>query len=746
MRVQHKGSRISLLFLAGACTAYALPANAQQSPPSNAANSAPEASTLAEVVVTASKRSERLIDTPVAISVVSSNTIKQQNLVSFQDYASLVPSLNQAGGLGAGSGTIILRGLNTGPQSLTNTTAVYLGDTPFTPQGAFAIGAFQTPDPDLVDVDHIEVLKGPQGTLYGASSLGGLIRIIPKEADLAADDVSGNLTAGSSIVEGGDLGYAIKGSIYAPLAPGKLAISLSGFDRRDPGFIKNIATGTDNIGRVNAYGGSATVAFRPVDNLTIRGRVLVENERQLGQTYQQNIPGANTALYGARTYSQAIDQSSDPTYRLYDMSAEYKTPIGTLTGSVSHTNTKLSQSSDYTTSYNILTPDPDHDVVIGTYAYTTVATNEEIRFASSRLGPFEFLAGVYNTRQHSEYPLVYGGYNPDLTPLAAPYDNLFTQGVTDIYKEWAVYGNATFYFTDNLDLTGGLRYASNTQSGIITLTGAYGIDPVDLSSGDNKLLYQINLRWRPTHNLSLFFRTATGYRPGGPQNNPAAPSKSFQPDTITDYEVGAKASLLDHRLSLEGALYYMNWRDVQLNGLLDGITFVANGGTAEVKGVEFQGGYQVTEGFNVGMAFGYNHAELATVGTAEAASIGAQSGDRLPASPRVTFSAYGDYSFPITDAVEGAVGATVRYQGDQVSAFSQDQLNVFHRAPAYATLDLRASLKWDRYTVRAILQNATDTNGYSGYYTSQIIPAQGTPSTAYLIRPRMFSVSVSATF
>lgn len=745
VRFKSLHSKVATILLSGTCLTLGAPALAQ-STGSATDSTAPAKTETPDIVVTASKRAERLMDTPIAISVVSSKLIVQQNLKSFQDYASLVPSLNQAGGLGAGSGTIILRGLNTGPQSLTNTTAVYLGDTPFTPQGSFAIGAFQTPDPDLVDVDHIEVLKGPQGTLYGASSLGGLIRIIPKEADVDATAVTGNLRAGASVAEGGDYGYDVRGSVYGALVPGKLAIGVSGFARREPGFITNKVTGTDNLGRVNAYGGSITLAYRPFDDLTIRGRFLLENERQIGQIYQQDIQGTNTPQYGTRTQSQVIDQYSNPDYRLFELSADYKTPIGTLTATLSHTYTQLSQSSDYTSSYNILTPDPANDLVIGTYAYQTRATNEELRFASNKIGPFEFLLGAYHTYQDSRYPLVYNGYNPDLTPLAAPYNNLFTQGVTNYYKEWAVYGNATYYITNRLDLTGGIRYASDKQSGIITLTGAYGIPPVNLQSSDSKILYQANLRWRPSDDLSLFFRTATGYRPGGPQNNPGAPSKSFQPDTVTDYELGAKASLFDRHLSLEATLYYMDWRDVQLNGLISGITFVANGGTARVKGIELQANYQAAQGLTLGTAFGYNHAELETVGTAAAASIGAQAGDRLPASPRVTFSAYGDYSFPLSDKVKGSVGATVRYQGDQVSAFSLDPVNVFHVVPDYTTVDLRTSLSFGRYTLRAIVQNVTDKNGYSGYFTGQIIPGQGTPSQAYLIRPRTFSLSASVDF
>ena len=246
--------------LAGATALGVGPAEAQTPPPQKA--QAAPVQTVTEVIVTATKRGVRLQDTPEAISVVTSNLIQNLNINSFQDYASLIPNLNQAGGAGLGTGTIVMRGLNTGPQSLTSTTSVYLGETPFSSNGSFAVGSLQTPDPDLVDVDHIEVLKGPQGTLYGASSLGGLIRIIPKEPDVNADGIHGNLRVGGDVAEGGDTGGGVRGSVYLPVVPGKLAIGVAGFQREDPGFITNVTTGHDYMGRARSEGGTVSAVLQ----------------------------------------------------------------------------------------------------------------------------------------------------------------------------------------------------------------------------------------------------------------------------------------------------------------------------------------------------------------------------------------------------------------------------------------------------------------------------------------------------
>jgi iron complex outermembrane recepter protein len=752
MTLAKKHKQITWMVLAGSSLACTEPTQAQQ-----AVAAAPEEGRIAleEVVVTATKREERLIDTPEAVSVLSAKTIENLNVQSFQDYASLVPNLNQAGGLGLGSGTIILRGLNTGPESLTNTTSVYLGETPFTPNGSFAIGAFQTPDPDLVDVDRVEVLKGPQGTLFGASSLGGLIRIIPKEPDVDAQEFSGSYRMGTSVVQG-DYGYDVRGSVYGPIVPGTLAFGLSGFKRQDPGFITNVATGTNDIGQDHVDGGSASLVYRPVDALTIKGRVLLENGNQMGQIFQENVQGTDNAQFGERTQSLADNQSIELEYRLYELTTDWKSSAGTLTTAFSHTYTNVTQTSDFTPSYGVLldiyypvynlgTP-PAGAKIIGNYSYLTSADNAEVRFASARIGRFEFLAGGFFTYQISHYPLVYTGENADGTPLPAPVDNIATQGVRNTFQEEAIFGNSTYYITDKFDITGGVRYTKDKQGGLITVDGLLSAPPVQLSSDDDKTLYQGTLRWRPSTDLTVYARTATGYRPGGPENNPAAPIHSFAPDTVTDYELGTKGVLFDGRLTFDADVYYMDWKDVQLNSLLDGITVVANGGEAHVKGVELQSAYAVTRALSVGGSFGYNNAILTSVGTEEAATIGARAGDRLPASPRVTASVYGDYSARLTNELTGGAGATVRYQGNQVAGFSQDPLNIPYQVPGYTTLDLRTSVSWSRYTVRATVSNVTDRNGYTGYTTTKIIESQTTPSEAFLIRPRTFSLTIGAEF
>jgi outer membrane receptor protein involved in Fe transport len=213
----------------------AAPANAQTgaAPPEDAANAGqaddaePQSSRTAdgelfsnEIVVTASRRAERLQNVPSAITALEGSTLEAIGAQTFRDYSTLIPGLSQRDLGNPGQGTIIIRGLNTGPQSITNTAATYIDEAPFSASGFLSAGAILTPDPDIADLDRIEVLKGPQGTLYGANSLGGLIRIITTRPD--ASRFSGRVWGEATTVDGGDTGYAVRGSVNVPLVTDRL--------------------------------------------------------------------------------------------------------------------------------------------------------------------------------------------------------------------------------------------------------------------------------------------------------------------------------------------------------------------------------------------------------------------------------------------------------------------------------------------------------------------------------------------
>jgi iron complex outermembrane receptor protein len=705
------------------------------------------------ITVTASKRVERLQDTPTAITALSGEKLEQLGVEKFADYVSLIPNLAQANGGGAGAGTVVMRGLYTGSQQTTATTAFYLGESPFTASASLAISSISTPDPDLVNVQRVEVLKGPQGTLFGASSVGGLIRIIPALPDTSA--FSGSIRLGLSKVSGGGEGGGARVSLNVPVTK-DFGLLVSAFSRKDGGFTTNVKTGAKNQGETDASGGQVTALFKVDRGWDVTARVLSQEMTTRGAPRQDNVQARGTPVTGERQFSAFDEPSTKVRYELAELSTDYQASIGTLTATVSRAKSRVALHEDYTGPYGIVVASslPAGFGLLGDIAPSFTKTTAEVRFAAKRMGNFEALAGLFYTQEDNTYDTRVSTVLANGTPAPAPFGNFLSGLTLADYREQAVFANATYYITNDFDIGAGLRHSKNEQIATISraglLAGAASGRVNVYESEESTTTYQLTARWRLDRDLSTYVRYATGYRPGGPQTNanpPPGTPLTFESDTVANVELGVKGVALDRKLSFDASVYQIDWKDVQLNGLSGGTLLVGNAGKAVVKGIEVQLTYNPTTAISVGAGLGYNDAKLTEVGTAQAANLGAVVGDRLPGSPRLSGAVYGDWRFPVA-GMTGSVGATVRHQGDKPSSFSAPAaLNRNYMMPAYTTVDLRASLEWNRYSLRLRLDNATDKNGYAGYGTNRISPAQTTlPSNVSLIRPRTVSLTFGADF
>jgi iron complex outermembrane recepter protein len=731
--------------VAGAAAAPAASASA----PAKAAE--PE-SPMQQVIVTASKRRERLQDAPVAITAFTSDTIEKLGIDKFSDYVSLVPNLAQAVGSSPGIGTIIIRGMYTGSQQTTNTSAVYFGESPFSASGSLSVGALVTPDPDLADVERIEVLKGPQGTLFGASSLGGLIRVIPQDPDLSG--FSGNFRLGYSAVDGGSDGFAARVSLNIPMSS-SFGVRVAAFKRRDGGFVTNVETGDTNLGQSDIEGGSLTALAKLNRDWKVTLRLLSQDTNSDGGAVQDNVQLTGTPVTGKAQFSSFTDDPSSVAYRLAELSSEYTTELGTLTATLSHAQSRVQLQSDYTQPYGPFVAPylPAGFAVVGDVDINMKAkTSAELRFATKRLGSFEGVAGLFYTDEHNDYDTVISTFLANHTLAPAPLSNFLTSDTVSSYREEAVFANGTYYLTDAVDVGAGVRYAENQQhavlgsTGLLAGAGASG----DFNFRDSATTYQATGRWRPSQDFSTFLRFATGYRPGGPQTNATPPpgaQATLRPDTVSNIELGFKGTALDRHVSYDASVYHTDWKDVQLNGLYGGSLLLANAGRAKIDGFESQVQYNANNGLSAGASVGFNNARLTQVDASTAAVLGAAPGDRLPGSPKVSAALFGDWRFPVGPITTGSIGTTVRYQGDKVSSYPGSALNPSYTMPAYTTLDLRSSLEWDRYTLRLLVENVMDKFGYTGYATNRVLPSQTTiPSNVTITRPRTISVSFGADF
>lgn len=740
---------LSLASGALSCSVLAATAAWGQAAPGQAPPAQPTA--VGEVVVTASKRAETLKNVPTAITALTSTTLKTLGIDQAADYIRYVPSLeiNDAGV--AGHGTLIIRGVDSGWEQTTPTVGFYIDNTPFTPSSASSVGSLVMPDPDLADVDRIEVLKGPQATLYGASTLGGLVKIVTKRPDLR--QFSGDIQVDGVAVDGGGEGGGVHASANIPVIPGELALRISGFDRFDPGYVDNVLTGDKDVNGTRVYGGRIALRFDPTDRLDIQLNAFLQNLRASGTAQEDLDINTLKPIEGYDEYSAYFDPKLASDYRIYSLDASYRFDLGTLTNTTSYAQYDDDEVYDYTNSYGPLlglygVTDPN-GAMLGHLIPQMRKVSEELRFNSNRVGPIEWQAGLFYTHEDVSYDAILHGVDgPTGAPLPAPYYDFINALTKATYDEYAAYGDVTWHFTDTLDATAGVRYSGNVQhadaigSGLLN-GGVTTNNPS--SSSDTDVSYLFNVRWRPTTAISLYARAASAYRPGGPQFSPSpgVPS-SFGPDTVWSYEGGIKGDWLDHRLSIDADVYYVDWRNIQLNALVDGLTVTGNGGDAHTEGVEFESKFAPIKGLLLGANLAYDQSRIDSISASSTA--GAVVGDPLPYTPKWSGSLTADYSFPLIGSATGGLGASYQYQGKRPSSFTDDELNSKVEIPAYSVVDLRARVDWSRYSVVFRVDNVAGDRGLSGVAISRVFPGQVMPATGVPIQPRTFRLSLEARF
>jgi iron complex outermembrane recepter protein len=753
--------KLTVLRSAAAMLALAFAASAA---PADEAAGPAQPGALEEIIVTASKRAESMKEVPAAITAITQADIQQLGIVSLQDYLPYVPGLSDDFAFAAGHGNVILRGISSGSQQTTPTVGFYLDDTPFTPSSSNSVGTLIHPDPDLGDVDHIEVLKGPQSTLYGASSLGGLIKIVSKQPNLT--DFSAETLLEGTAVDGGGQGGHARATVNVPLINDQLAARVTGFYRFDPGFVDNVLTGQNHVNSATSYGGKLSLRWKPTDSLNVRVDYYHENINDAAIAQEDLSPTTLRPLYGNDKYSSFYNWVLTTKMDVAAATVTYDTGVGTLTSASSFAHYQDGESYDLTATFlplvnavlrSIRTRTlPPNTAAIGTESPGMRKATEELRFNSARFGGhWEFDAGFFYTHENVSYDVPISAFAyPTGAPVQfpAPFsfvgNTLSTAATTARYREFAGFLDADYYITDNLDLMTGYRYSSNTQtfagnsSGFLTvLSHGRPTFASAASSSDSSPSYLFTLRYRITPDLSTYARAASAYRPGGPQFSPSPRvPDSFGPDRVWDYEVGAKSDWLDHRVDTDLAVYYMDWSNIQLNSLVGGQTVTGNGGDAVSEGVEFQAHVKPVERLVLGANFAYNETRMVVINPANLA--GAERGNPLPNAPKWTTTETADYSFPLAKGFNGLVGVSYEYQGSRNSSFAGDKVNTSVVVPAYSVEDLRLGITSHTCDVTLHVNNLSNTNGITSIAYNRAAPGFPINPAAYVIPPRTFVLSL----
>jgi outer membrane receptor protein involved in Fe transport len=667
--------------------------------------------------------------------VLSSATFERQQANNLQDYLALVPGLSLEAST-RGVSRITLRGINTG--GVASTVATYVDETPFGSATGLANGAILTPDIDPFDLARVEVLRGPQGTLYGANSLGGLVKFVTVGPDPRA--FGGAAEIGAEDVAHGDTGWWGRAAVNVPLSS-NAAFRASGFYRRDPGYVDDSTLGNDvNDGKT--YGGRFSLLVRPTESLSIRASAQLENIRSNGTNDVDLNPVMLKPVGGSLEHRRILPQPNDIDYRIYNTTIDYDFGPVALVSSTSYGTLDQSQIEDASSVYGPLLSF-FFGVPLGAavdQGMTQRRFTQEVRLASSGKQTLEWTVGGFYTHEKNKLSQNLFGVDALTGNLFPGLDGLVIVGLPSRYSEYAGFANATWHISPKFDLTGGARYSHNHQSDVQQTSGALagGTSEFVGKSSDSVFTYSIAPTFKPSENTRIYARIAKGYRPGGPNAvSPLAPNdvpRQFGPDTTTNYEVGIKTRTDDNLFSLDLTAFRIDWKNIQLLVQVEGFGVNTNGPSARSSGVELTAGFNPSRDLSFYLNGSYVDAHL----TKDAPQmVGGLSGDQLPYNPKWQWTLGAEYEHPLSASVKGRAGLSWHYTGKRFSDFDPD--NGQRRLRAFGQVDAHAGVDIGRFRVDAFAHNLTDSRGITnlGFFGD----VNGDVAAA-VIRPRSFGLAL----
>ena len=780
MRLKNQKSNVrTALVMLLTSTAFAVPAMAQEAADADSN----------VIVVTAQKREQNLQDVPIAINAIGNEKLDQLQVSELQDVVKFLPSVTIQQG-GPGFAQVYFRGVASGENANHSaslpTVGTYLDEMPITTiQGALDLHAY--------DLARVEALAGPQGTLYGASSMAGTLKLVTNAPDPSG--FYGSAGVELNTVAHGDIGSIYEGFVNVPIAEGAAA-RLVGWYRDDGGYIDNIAGSRTyassgikqsntalvekNYNDAETYGARLALGIDLDDNWTIKPTVMGQVQNTQG-SFSQERSGQSKAELQTVQYNP---EGSRDKWIQAAMTIEGTIGSWDVTATGGHLRRKTetqSDYSDYAYFYDALSG-------YGNYFYdnagTLVNPNQyiqgvdrykksfgELRVASPADAPLRFIGGVFAQRQshNIEQNYIIDKIADSIT-VKGTDSNIWLTKQQRVDRDYAAFGELTYDLTEKLSLTGGLRYYKfdNSLQGFFGYSGGYSsktgeaaclntdgttrranpagtpvpilVDGspctnVDKSTSDNGFIHKMNATYKVTDDVLLYTTWSRGFRPGGINRRGTLPP--YGSDKLDNYELGWKTTFGAFRWN--GAVFQEDWNNIQLSFLgANGLTEIRNAGVARIRGVEMDAGFR-TGGFSLNAGFSYNDAKSqrdfckVANATFDCTTAGnellAPSGSRLPVTAKLKGNAIARYEFPIADW-DGHVQFAVNHTGSRRSDLRPVQNSIKGNLDAYTTADVSVGVKQEAWAIEAFATNLFDTRGVVNTGVQCIETTCGTGVTA----------------
>jgi outer membrane receptor protein involved in Fe transport len=730
--------------------------------------------TLEEVVVTATKRAETLQNVPVAVTALTADQIQAQGLTNYADYVNKVPNM-YVQDVGPGQTQIYIRGLVTSGGS-GFPVATYFGEavtSVVTNNGGFA-------NLRLVDIDRVEVLRGPQGTLFGANSLAGVLRIIPAAPNLGAIQANADIRGWGTAHSGQGSDHA-EGVFNIPLITDRLALRLVAYQDYIAGYIDNVVkaaapldysagfgapAGTlvlpghpaftrKDINSEKIWGARAALSWKPSDPLSIQLSYAAQGARQNSEPGVQPAVGPYEVERPLDLYSRGFTTETE---RIGQLVVTYDWSAATLTSASSYTHVERSADSDFGW-LGVNNGLGQQLWPLLEYSQADTLT-QEVRLQSRGNSPLQWLAGYFYTDTLDHFsqnipdyscptclPEVLAGQNFAIESIGSP--------VGEKQKQQSVFAQASYDVTRQWTLGAGGRYLRDyVESFSVAADGFLAGGPVSASTagGHNSIFNPSGyVRFKANDAMTYYVQAARGFRSGAANqvlsydpNGPCAATAAAlgvkpitDPDTLWTYELGLKSVWADNRVSANLALFHQKWEGVQLQPIQPcGFNPLVNGGDASGNGAELEMSARIGAGWSANLTGAYVYNEFKHV----TPNVGISAGQRVPGAPEENASAGLQYSFDLGRQWSGFARGDYVFVGDVHYLFGSGTTAYQYLQGGYGQANLRFGVQRDRLSLELFGRNITDKRAAE----TVTDPAQG--GYIYLLRPREVGLELRYSF
>lgn len=685
--------------------------------------------TVAELVVTAQKRAERLLDVPLPVQSLSAESIQQSGATKVSDLTKSIPGASVVSSTTPGFETVQIRGIASGTTG-DGLVGYYIDDTPF------GIPNLQlTPPAKLLDLERVEVIRGPSGTLYGQGSMGGTIKLVTAKPD--STRYSGMAQGELSGTDGGGTNYSADAVVNIPLIQGKLAARLAGGYEKLSGYAEAPELGEKNVNGFTGKNARLTLAFTPTDDVTLTGFAwIVRNKQDFSNSLTPDnattrllaptpfkLPGI-VGTGGRRGYT---DIDAD----IYSATLNWSTPIGELTANTSFVDHEL----DFLT--------PLLTILVNDSNFHTKSYTNEVRLSSKAGSPVTWIIGGFTRNAKIDTDIFYYSQVPPAGPKAPI---IYSKGAIDT-DSYSLFGEiSTKLFGGRLEPLVGLAYFNDDRSsnGVNLATGL----PQSSRLKTDSFNPRFNLKFKPAENGTIYFNAAKGFRSGALQTPAQAAAANVtlglpagtitadvKPDSLWTYELGTRWELADRRLLVEASVYRTDWDNVLVQFATAAVISLANGGDAKVEGMDFSVAYRPlsVEGLTLAASGSINDARFKSVTGALALGTAIRKGGPVPNVPKSNFTVSADYQreLGMLNGVTGSLYLGYSFRDNQFDATTKGL-----RSGELNDLTLRAGLSKDNWRVEAFAQNALNDDD----------PSVISSTAVQILYPRRLGVQVGYKF